>query len=70
MEKTIHIEGMSCKHCTATVEKVLSEVKGVINVSVSLEDKKASFTLGDEAVPDAKLKEAVEEAGYKVTGIR
>lgn len=70
MEKTIHIEGMSCKHCTAAVEKALSEVRGVINVSVSLEDKKASFTLGDEAVSDAKLKEAVEEAGYKVTGIR
>lgn len=68
MKKQINIEGMSCGHCTARVEKSLREVAGVSNVTVSLNQKNAVVELNSD-VTDAKLKEAVEDAGYEVTSI-
>lgn len=67
MEKTIKIEGMSCGHCKAAVEKALNGLEEVKNVSVSLEDKKAVVEV--EGNIDDKLKAAVEEEGYTVTEI-
>ncbi len=67
MTKTISIEGMSCGHCSARVEKALGTIDGVSAV-VDLEAKSAKVTLRRE-VSDADLKKAVEEAGYEVTSI-
>ncbi len=67
--KTISIEGMMCSHCTGTVEKVLNALDGVTEVTVSLEDKNAVVTV-DNTITDKQLKEAVTNAGYKVTGIK
>ena len=69
MKKQINIEGMSCGHCVKHVEEALKEIAGVANVTVSLEGKNAIVELNSE-VEDSKLKEAVEEAGYDVTGIK
>lgn len=68
MTKTIRIEGMACGHCTGRVEKALTELAGVTAVTVSLEDKNAVVTVGEE-VTDAILTKAVTDAGYEVTGI-
>ncbi len=65
MEKVLHVEGMMCAHCTAHVEKALSAVPGVTSAVADLTAKTATVTLEHE-VPDAALKAAVEEAGYKV----
>ena len=67
-EKTIHIEGMACGHCTARVEKALAEVPGVASVKADLEGKCAKVTL-NAPVEDATLTAAVTDAGYEVTGI-
>ena len=41
MDKTmLKIEGMTCSHCKAAVEKALKAVPGVIDVAVDLEKKK------------------------------
>lgn len=69
MKKQISIEGMSCVHCVKHVEEALKEITGVVNVQVSLQDKNAVVEVAD-AVSDAKLKEAIEEVGYDVTGIK
>lgn len=69
MKTTIMIEGMSCGHCTARVEKALKEVSGVTEVTVSLDDKNAVVT-ADDSVDTEVLKKAVTEAGYEVTGIK
>jgi Cu+-exporting ATPase len=66
-KKIIHIEGMSCGHCSATVEKALNGIEGV-KASVSLSDKIANVSI-EGSVSDEKLKKAVEDAGYEVTGI-
>ncbi len=67
MEKKLTIEGMSCGHCSARVEKALSTLDGA-TATVDLETKTATVTLSHE-VPDADLKKAVEDAGYTVTAI-
>lgn len=65
--KTIYIEGMSCMHCSARVEKALNEISGV-HATVNLSDKLAIATIDDD-ISNETLKNAVTEAGYEVTGI-
>lgn len=68
MTKTIKIEGMTCGHCQARVEKALNGLDGV-EASVNLEEKIASVTL-TKPVSDDVLKNTVTEAGYDVVEIR
>jgi Cu+-exporting ATPase len=65
MNKTLKVEGMSCGHCKAAVEKALKAVDGVENAVVDLANKTAEVTLNKE-VKDETLKKAVEDAGYEV----
>jgi len=69
VEKVILIEGMSCLHCVEHVETALRQMAGVRQVRVDLARKSATVEV-DGAVPDEKLKAAVEEMGYDVTAIR
>lgn len=67
MQKKIQIEGMSCGHCSARVEKALNDVEGV-SAKVDLEAKTAYVeVMGD--VSDEVLRKTVEDAGYEVVGI-
>ena len=68
MTKTIHIEGMMCAHCEATVKKALEALDGVVSADVSHKAGTAVVTL-THAVDDAALKAAVEAKDYTVTGI-
>ncbi len=67
MKKTIKIEGMSCMHCSARVEKALKEIDGVSDVAVNLDEKNAVVNV--DGVSDDVLVNAVTEAGYDVVGI-
>ncbi len=69
MTKTMIVEGMSCGHCTARVQKALEAVEGVASVEMSLEEKSAVVAL-DREVSEAALEKAVTEAGYEVVEIR
>ena len=62
MEKIIHIEGMSCAHCSRRVENALNELDGV-TATVHLETKSATLHCTKEVSMDA-IKEAVEDAGF------
>lgn len=64
MEKKLHVEGMMCNHCKASVEKVLGAVPGVSAVTVDLADKSAVVTCEPD-VADADLIAAVEKKGFK-----
>jgi len=67
MKRIIAIEGMTCGHCQARVEKALNSVEGV---KAKVDLKKNSATVeADSTVSDALLKKTVEEAGYTVTSI-
>jgi len=62
-ETIIKIEGMSCGHCKAAVEKALKAVAGVETAVVDLEKKQA--VVSGNAAMEA-MREAVEDAGYEV----
>ena len=64
MEKIIQIDGMSCSHCSARVEKALNAIDGV-SATVNLEEKTATLTMETE-VADSVISEAVEDAGFTV----
>lgn len=59
----LKIEGMTCGHCKAAVEKALKAVPGVISVVVELEKKEAVVT---GSVNRDALVKAVEDADYTV----
>ncbi|WFR59735.1 copper ion binding protein [Anaerocolumna sp. AGMB13025] len=67
MKKILKIEGMTCSHCQARVEKALNGISGV-NAKVDLK-KKAAVVSFDSDVSDAVFKDAVTEAGYEVVSI-
>lgn len=68
MKKTLTIEGMTCGHCKARVEKALAALEGITGVSVDLEAKTAVVEM-TEAIADDVLTEAVDDAGYDVISI-
>ena len=65
--KTMTIEGMTCPHCSARVEKVLNALDGV-EARVDLAAKTATIELSQE-VDDATLIKAVTDADYQVVGL-
>ena len=67
MEKVLHVEGMMCEHCEATVKKALEAIDGVESAVADHNANIATVTLSKD-VADEVLKEAVEAKDYKVTG--
>lgn len=67
MKKIIEINGMSCAHCQARVEKALNGIEGV-EAKVDLKKKQATVNLTTD-IDDATLRNAITEAGYEVTAI-
>jgi len=64
MTKTVHIEGMSCGHCAAHVERALRGIG--LTATVDLAKKQASVS-GDAS--DEAIRAAVADAGYEVASI-
>ena len=62
-ETTLFIEGMTCKNCERSVQKKISAVPGVKNVSVSLEQAKATF----ESNQEVELQKMAALLGEKYT---
>ncbi|MHB1413766.1 MAG: heavy metal translocating P-type ATPase [Chloroflexota bacterium] len=65
---SLQIGDMTCASCAATVERTLSRVPGVISANVNFASEKATVEYIPEAVDEARLRAAVEDAGYKVVG--
>ncbi len=67
MAQTIefNITGMTCDHCVHAVTTAASEVDGVSDVVVSLEEKSAKVT--GEMIDIQKVIAAIAEEGYTAT---
>ncbi|MCF6247606.1 MAG: heavy-metal-associated domain-containing protein [Desulfobacula sp.] len=63
---TLNVDGMSCGHCSGTVQRTLEEINGISGVSVDLKGKKATFQVDNESLVDTAVKE-VTDAGYKAS---
>lgn len=58
----IKVDGMSCDHCKAAVERAIRDVLGVEGVDVSLDE---GFAVVRGSADPEQLVEAVKEAGYE-----
>lgn len=63
---TVVINGMSCGHCVAAVEKALRQIKGIKDLKVEI--GKAVFQ-APEQTDQNLVKKAVEDAGYEVVSV-
>ena len=64
MKKEYKIEGMSCGHCVMAVEKELNKLD-IENMKVEIGSAKIEFD--PDKVSEEDIKNAIREAGYKVT---
>ena len=62
----IHITGMTCTTCAATIEKGLVETPGVEQANVSFSSEKASIEYDPSRVDLAKIKNTISQIGYGV----
>ena len=65
LKRSIHIEGMTCAACEATVAKVGGEVEGVINISVSTSLNQAIVEYDKTKTDISVIMHAIETTGYK-----
>lgn len=66
----LRVNGMTCSHCQAKVEKALKGLNGVYTAIVDLPDGEAEIDFNDDSVTTEQLVAAVAKAGYsaKVAG--
>ncbi|MDK2952442.1 MAG: P-type Cu+ transporter [Kosmotogales bacterium] len=63
-EIDLKIIGMTCAACVRAVEKSISSLRGVENVSVNLTTENAKIIYDPGVVTISKIKDAVKKAGY------
>ena len=63
---SIHITGMTCTTCAATIKKGLSQTPGVEQADVNFASEKASIEYDPKKVDLAKIKDTVSQLGYGV----
>ncbi len=62
----LKVNGMNCSHCVNAIKNALSEIVGVKEVKISLEEKTVTVSFDKTIVTIEKIKEAIEEQGYEV----
>ena len=66
---TYRVNGMSCSHCKACVEKAVRALDGVESAEADVSKKELRVEWHDvHDVDEAALKKAVEEAGFEFGG--
>lgn len=63
-EKTFTVEGMTCGHCEMSVREEVEELAGVESAQA---DSRSGRLVVRGDVDDARVREAVAAAGYRVT---
>lgn len=62
----IKIKGMSCNHCTASVQNALTMLNGVQSVDVSLEKAAAIIEYNEECVNEQIFQNVIEDLGFEM----
>ena len=60
----IHVTGMTCTTCAATLEKALVGTKGVEQASVNFASGTASVEYDPEKIDLAAIKNSISQVGY------
>lgn len=69
-DATLLIAGMTCGGCVASVNRVLTALPGVSDVEVTLLPAQARVTFDEQLVDVDGLRQAIQDAGFTVTGVR
>lgn len=69
-EMSLTIGGMHCATCAMTVQDALMEVPGVKEARVNFALGKATVEYDSSFAAESQLREAVEEAGYKILEVQ
>ncbi|AEC01600.1 heavy metal translocating P-type ATPase [Parasphaerochaeta coccoides] len=68
-KEVVGIGGMTCAACSAAVEKALKKLPGMMAAHVNLATEKAILEYDESLVDTAKVRKAVEHAGYSLIGV-
>ena len=68
LQKTVHVDGMSCDHCIHAVTEEISKILGVTGVDIDLHAGEISpvTIASDNEISDTDIAAAVDEAGYTI----
>lgn len=61
--KVLQVPNISCHHCVHTIQRELSQVKGVAGVQADVQTKQVSVKVDSAATLEAVLK-TLQEIGY------
>jgi len=64
---TYTVSGMTCSHCVMSVTEEITAIDGVTDVAVDLPTGAVAVT-SDRPLEEARVRAAVEEAGYDLVG--
>lgn len=65
----ISVKGMTCMSCVKNIESNISEVLGVIKISVSLENEQATVLYDPMKVLPSKIAESIDDMGFEANVI-
>ena len=62
--RVLRVPDMSCRHCELSVQEALDEIEGVEKADADHTRGRVELTYDPSRVPEERLREAIEEAGY------
>ncbi|PWI48247.1 copper-translocating P-type ATPase [Candidatus Heimdallarchaeota archaeon B3_Heim] len=65
----LKIEGMTCASCVSSIEKSLTNVAGVTNITVNLTTEKAHVKFDPSVISETEVIKRIENVGYGATPI-
>ncbi len=69
-ERVIEIEGMTCKACEASIERVVMDKKGVVEIKASHKDKNAIVRYDRGKIDIQSIAQAIASTGYRPVSYR
>ncbi|HEY6188149.1 MAG TPA: heavy-metal-associated domain-containing protein [Pyrinomonadaceae bacterium] len=67
MKAELHIEGMHCDSCAATIKETLEGTAGVSAADVTFKRKTAIVDFDDQTVQQSTLIKKIQDLGYTAT---
>ena len=63
---TLPITGMTCANCSATIERNLKKLSGVVSATVNYASEKANVTFDPGVVGEGQMRALIDDLGYGV----
>jgi len=64
MKKVLEVKGMTCGSCVKRVNKIISDFKGVTDVTVDLQKMEAAFECDSQTTDVSDVVKAINDFGF------